>query len=59
MKKLFLLLPISGPAMAHSGRGTAEAFFHVHGAEFMGAGLVVLSALAVPVLVSLWRRLRA
>ncbi|MGB1220795.1 MAG: hypothetical protein ACPG43_04605 [Alcanivoracaceae bacterium] len=56
MKKSVIALLLSGQAAAHSGAGTPDALFHVHGVEYVGAGLVVLAvALAMPLLRRLWQ----
>lgn len=56
MKKLLVLLLMSGQAAAHGGEGTPDALFHVHGAEYAGAGLVILALLSFPLLRRLWQR---
>lgn len=51
MKKLAVLMLMSGQAAAHSGAGTPDALFHVHGAEYVGLGLLALAVVvALPAL---------
>lgn len=56
MKKFIILLLLSGQAAAHDGGGTANALLHVHGADYAGAGLVMLALLVFPLLRRLWQR---